>query len=115
LARKSARPDWTAIYYHRADSVGLGFDRTLKEVMLLGYMQKKFKLSGEIQILVLSPIYCGFTMFLGIKNLVLAKRSGMSSVVAITQVYNLSSGCKNNGILFSLLSTHKYLLMYLVD
>jgi len=25
---KSARPDWTAIYYHRADSVGLGFDRT---------------------------------------------------------------------------------------
>lgn len=25
---KSPRPDWTAIYYHRADSVGLGFDRT---------------------------------------------------------------------------------------
>ena len=25
---KSVRPDWTAIYYHRADSVGLGFDRT---------------------------------------------------------------------------------------
>ena len=25
---KSARPDWTAIYYHRADSIGLGFDRT---------------------------------------------------------------------------------------
>jgi alpha-glucuronidase len=25
---KSSRPDWTAIYYHRADSVGLGFDRT---------------------------------------------------------------------------------------
>ena len=25
---RSARPDWTAIYYHRADSVGLGFDRT---------------------------------------------------------------------------------------
>ena len=27
LAR-SARPDWTSIYYHRADTVGLGFDRT---------------------------------------------------------------------------------------
>lgn len=25
---QSSRPDWTAIYYHRADSVGLGFDRT---------------------------------------------------------------------------------------
>ena len=27
---QSSRPDWTAIYYHRADSVGLGFDRTAK-------------------------------------------------------------------------------------
>jgi alpha-glucuronidase len=26
---KSSRPDWTAVYYHRADSVGLGFDRTV--------------------------------------------------------------------------------------
>lgn len=25
---RSPRPDWTAVYYHRADSVGLGFDRT---------------------------------------------------------------------------------------
>ncbi|WP_288425009.1 alpha-glucuronidase family glycosyl hydrolase [uncultured Spirosoma sp.] len=25
---KSPRPDWTAVYYHRADSIGLGFDRT---------------------------------------------------------------------------------------
>ncbi len=25
---KSQRPDWTAIYYHRADANGLGFDRT---------------------------------------------------------------------------------------
>lgn len=25
---KSARPDWTSIYYHRADSIGLGFNRT---------------------------------------------------------------------------------------
>lgn len=26
---RSPRPDWTAVYYHRADSVGLGFDRTV--------------------------------------------------------------------------------------
>ncbi len=25
---RSARPDWTAIYYHRADSLGIGFNRT---------------------------------------------------------------------------------------
>ena len=25
---KSARPDWTAVYYHKADSIGLGFNRT---------------------------------------------------------------------------------------
>lgn len=25
---KAPRPDWTAVYYHKADSVGLGFDRT---------------------------------------------------------------------------------------
>ncbi len=25
---RSSRPDWTAVYYHQADSVGLGFDRT---------------------------------------------------------------------------------------
>lgn len=25
---RSSRPDWTATYYHRADSLGLGFDRT---------------------------------------------------------------------------------------
>ncbi|MFY7889435.1 MAG: alpha-glucuronidase family glycosyl hydrolase [Spirosomataceae bacterium] len=33
---KSARPDWTAVYYHRADSVGLGFDRTAKGSNALG-------------------------------------------------------------------------------
>lgn len=27
---KAGRPDWTSIYYHRADSAGLGFDRTGK-------------------------------------------------------------------------------------
>lgn len=26
---RGARPDWTATYYHRADSAGLGFDRTV--------------------------------------------------------------------------------------
>ncbi|GAB3940646.1 alpha-glucuronidase family glycosyl hydrolase [Spirosoma harenae] len=25
---RSSRPDWTAVYYHKADSIGLGFDRT---------------------------------------------------------------------------------------
>jgi alpha-glucuronidase len=25
---KAGRPDWTAVYYHKADSMGLGFDRT---------------------------------------------------------------------------------------
>ena len=33
---RSARPDWTAIYYHRADSTGLGFDRTAKGSNALG-------------------------------------------------------------------------------
>ncbi|MEA5257874.1 alpha-glucuronidase family glycosyl hydrolase [Arcicella aquatica] len=34
---RSARPDWASAYYHRADSVGLGFDRTKKgtEALLL--------------------------------------------------------------------------------
>ncbi len=27
---RSQRPDWTAVYYHKADSLGLGFDRTAK-------------------------------------------------------------------------------------
>lgn len=27
---RSARPDWTSIYYHRADTLGIGFDRTSK-------------------------------------------------------------------------------------
>ena len=32
----SSRPDWTAVYYHRADSVGLGFDRTATGSNALG-------------------------------------------------------------------------------
>ena len=27
---KSGRPDWTSVYYHRASSTGIGFDRTGK-------------------------------------------------------------------------------------
>ncbi|SNR67129.1 alpha-glucuronidase family glycosyl hydrolase [Hymenobacter mucosus] len=27
---QSARPDWTSVYYHKADSVGLGFERTAR-------------------------------------------------------------------------------------
>ncbi|GAB3931494.1 alpha-glucuronidase family glycosyl hydrolase [Larkinella terrae] len=27
---RSSRPDWTAVYYHRADSLGIGFERTAK-------------------------------------------------------------------------------------
>ncbi|HNX94341.1 MAG TPA: alpha-glucuronidase family glycosyl hydrolase [Holophaga sp.] len=26
---KSGRPDWTSVYYHRADALGVGFDRTV--------------------------------------------------------------------------------------
>jgi alpha-glucuronidase len=33
---KSQRPDWTSIYYHRADSTGLGFDRTITGSNALG-------------------------------------------------------------------------------
>jgi alpha-glucuronidase len=30
------RPDWTAVYYHRADSLGIGFDRTASGSNALG-------------------------------------------------------------------------------
>jgi alpha-glucuronidase len=29
-APKGVRPDWTPVYYHRADTIGVGFDRTQK-------------------------------------------------------------------------------------
>ena len=29
------RPDWTSLYYHRADSLGIGFDRTSTGSMVL--------------------------------------------------------------------------------
>lgn len=38
---RSARPDWTSIYYHRADSIGLGFDRTEKGSNALGLYSKE--------------------------------------------------------------------------
>lgn len=33
---QSARPDWTSTYYHRADSAGIGFDRTARGSNALG-------------------------------------------------------------------------------
>lgn len=33
---RSARPDWTSIYYHRADSIGIGFDRGAQGSNALG-------------------------------------------------------------------------------
>lgn len=33
---KSARPDWTATYYHRADSIGIGFNRSASGSQALG-------------------------------------------------------------------------------
>lgn len=33
---KSARPDWTAVYYHRADSMGIGFNRSASGSNALG-------------------------------------------------------------------------------
>lgn len=45
---KSGRPDWTSIYYHRADSIGLGFDRTGKVSNALSlYNQEVQKLWGN--------------------------------------------------------------------
>lgn len=38
---KSARPDWTSVYYHRADSMGIGFDRTAKGSDALGLYRKE--------------------------------------------------------------------------
>lgn len=38
---QSARPDWTSIYYHRADSAGIGFDRTAKGSNALGLYRQE--------------------------------------------------------------------------
>ena len=44
---KSARPDWTSVYYHRADSVGLGFDRTATGNNSLALYRPEVKQSWE--------------------------------------------------------------------
>ncbi|RTQ48997.1 alpha-glucuronidase [Hymenobacter gummosus] len=47
---RSARPDWTSIYYHRADSVGLGFDRTARGSNALAlYKPEVQKMWGNAQ------------------------------------------------------------------
>ena len=40
---KSRRADWTSAYYHRADSVGLGFDRTITGSNALGLYAKEIQ------------------------------------------------------------------------
>ncbi|MER0438749.1 alpha-glucuronidase family glycosyl hydrolase [Emticicia sp. W12TSBA100-4] len=40
---KAARPDWTSLYYHRADSIGLGFDRTGKVSNALNLYSKEVR------------------------------------------------------------------------
>jgi alpha-glucuronidase len=47
LAR-SARPDWTSVYYHRPDSAGIGFDRTERGSNALGlYHEEVQKIWGN--------------------------------------------------------------------
>jgi len=44
---KSPRPDWTAVYYHRADSVGVGFDRTASGSNALAQYQPEVRRQWE--------------------------------------------------------------------
>ncbi len=44
---RSARPDWTAIYYHRADSIGLGFNRTASGNNALGLYKPEVQKQWE--------------------------------------------------------------------
>lgn len=44
---KSARPDWTSTYYHRADAVGLGFDRTASGNNVLALYRPEVRASWE--------------------------------------------------------------------
>lgn len=55
---KSGRPDWTSIYYHRADSIGLGFDRTGKVSNALSLY------SNEVQKLWRNPDNCSLDYLL---------------------------------------------------
>lgn len=51
---KSARPDWTAIYYHRADSLGLGFNRLASGSNAIGLyhseVQKQWNDANKIDV-----------------------------------------------------------------
>lgn len=44
---KAPRPDWTAVYYHRADSVGIGFDRTITGSNALSQYHPKLRSQYE--------------------------------------------------------------------
>lgn len=41
------RPDWTSVYYHQADSEGIGFDRTIKGSNALGQYATEVRASWE--------------------------------------------------------------------
>jgi alpha-glucuronidase len=51
---KAPRPDWTALYYHRADSVGIGFNRTATGSNSIAQyhpgLQKKYENPDETQL-----------------------------------------------------------------
>lgn len=40
---KSARPDWTSIYYHKADSLGIGFNRSANGSNSIGLYAKEIR------------------------------------------------------------------------
>ena len=44
---RSSRPDWTAVYYHRADSAGIGFDRTATGSNALAQYQPEVRRQWE--------------------------------------------------------------------
>jgi alpha-glucuronidase len=47
---KGGRPDWTSVYYHRADSVGIGFDRTASGSNAAGqYFPPVEKMFGSLE------------------------------------------------------------------
>jgi alpha-glucuronidase len=43
----AGRADWNPVYYHRADSAGIGFDRTPQEVMLFSQYSRRSKKTVE--------------------------------------------------------------------
>ena len=49
FTREGMRPDWTPPYYHRADTIGLGFDRTLTgSANVRQYPDSIFRLYNDI-------------------------------------------------------------------